>query len=163
MPIKPENRALYPKEWPAISVQARQRARWRCQQPGCKALQYGVGRWIHCPGGEHEWRPVEGNHPAVTRQDRDFFRAGEGLNANGQRWTYKDARGFIARWAWEEDIQPIVIVLTVGHLNHDPTDCRPENLRSWCQRHHLQYDQAHHARTAYMTRMKNRNNMELPL
>lgn len=40
-----------------------------------------------------------------------------------------------------------IVVLTVAHLNHRPEDCRPENLRAWCQRCHLKYDQAEHART----------------
>lgn len=32
------------------------------------------------------------------------------------------------------------IVLTIAHLNHQPEDCRPENLRAWCQRCHNRYD-----------------------
>jgi hypothetical protein len=31
-------------------------------------------------------------------------------------------------------------VLTVAHLNHDPQDCRDENLKAFCQRCHLRYD-----------------------
>jgi hypothetical protein len=34
------------------------------------------------------------------------------------------------------------VVLTIAHLNHKPEDCRPENLRAWCQRCHLTYDAA---------------------
>jgi len=57
----------------------------------------------------------------------------------------------------------IVIVLTTAHLNHDPTDCRPENLAAMCQRHHLQYDQRHHNETAYMSRKARANTQDLPL
>lgn len=33
MPIRPENRALYPKDWPAISLSIRRdRAGWQCEQ-----------------------------------------------------------------------------------------------------------------------------------
>jgi 5-methylcytosine-specific restriction endonuclease McrA len=32
------------------------------------------------------------------------------------------------------------VVLTIAHLNHQPEDCRPENLRAWCQRCHFTYD-----------------------
>ena len=39
------------------------------------------------------------------------------------------------------------VVLTTAHLNHDETDCRPENLRSMCQLCHLTYDAQHHAET----------------
>jgi hypothetical protein len=30
--------------------------------------------------------------------------------------------------------------LTVAHLNHDPMDCRPENLRPLCAPCHIRYD-----------------------
>jgi hypothetical protein len=43
-------------------------------------------------------------------------------------------------------------VLTTMHLNHDPADNRPENLRAACQMHHLRYDAAHHAKNAAQTR-----------
>lgn len=32
------------------------------------------------------------------------------------------------------------VVLTVAHLNHNPSDNRPENHKVWCQRCHLTYD-----------------------
>ncbi len=44
------------------------------------------------------------------------------------------------------------VVLTVGHLDHTPENCDPDNLRAWCQRCHLTYDAKHHAQTAYYTR-----------
>jgi hypothetical protein len=31
-------------------------------------------------------------------------------------------------------------VLTVAHLNHIPSDCRPENLRALCAPCHCRYD-----------------------
>ena len=49
---------------------------------------------------------------------------------------------------------PYHVVLTVAHLNHDPRDGRPENLRAWCQPHHLRYDARHHAYNAACTRHK---------
>ena len=39
------------------------------------------------------------------------------------------------------------VVLTTAHLNHQPEDCRPENLQAMCQRCHLAYDAEHHAET----------------
>jgi len=44
------------------------------------------------------------------------------------------------------------IVLTVAHLDHMPEHCDMENLRAWCQRHHLRYDLDQHRKSAYMTR-----------
>ncbi len=154
MPIKPENRARYPKDWTALSLAARERAKWRCQHPGCAATQYSVGRWVCFAGGPHEWRPLEGNTPATTAMDRELFMAGEGRDAAGERWTYGAARAFIDRWAWADDDRPLVIVLTVAHLNHTPEDCRPENLAAMCQRHHLAYDAQHHKQTGYSTRKR---------
>lgn len=44
------------------------------------------------------------------------------------------------------------IVLTVAHLNHTPEDCDPANLKAMCQRCHLRYDAAHHAKNSAATR-----------
>lgn len=32
------------------------------------------------------------------------------------------------------------VVLTVAHLDHQPENCDPANLRAWCQRCHNRYD-----------------------
>lgn len=45
-----------------------------------------------------------------------------------------------------------VVVLTVAHLDHDPGNSAPENLRAMCQRCHLTYDAELHARHAAETR-----------
>lgn len=39
------------------------------------------------------------------------------------------------------------VVLTVAHLDHQPENCAPENLRAMCQRCHLRYDSEHHAKS----------------
>lgn len=44
------------------------------------------------------------------------------------------------------------VVLTVGHLDHQPENCARSNLKAWCQRCHLTYDKGHHAKTAATTR-----------
>lgn len=51
---------------------------------------------------------------------------------------------------------PIQVVLTVAHLNHQPEDCRDENLAALCQRCHLQYDRKHHMTNAAATRRSKR-------
>ena len=43
------------------------------------------------------------------------------------------------------------VVLTTAHLNHTPEDCRPENLKHWCQRCHLRYDREHRRKNAAAT------------
>lgn len=49
---------------------------------------------------------------------------------------------------------PYRVVLTVAHLDHDPANCNPSNLRAWCQPHHLRYDARQHARNAAATRRR---------
>lgn len=97
MPILPENKARYPKDWKRISADARERAGNRCEGspdfPDCRA-------------------------------------------ANGEPHPETGSR----------------VVLTVAHLDHQPENCDPANLRAWCQRCHLHYDRHHH----YATRRRNR-------
>lgn len=155
MPISPQNQKRYPPEWPHIRLQMLERANWRCEHPGCQAAQYAVGRWLARDVEQAVWAPVVGNTPAVTSDDRAMHAAGQGRKPDGIPWTYRDARAFLERFAWDEP-QPIIIVLTVAHLNHQPEDCRPENLRAWCQRHHLAYDLEHHQQNARATRRARR-------
>lgn len=35
------------------------------------------------------------------------------------------------------------VVLTVAHLDHTPENCKPENLKAWCQKCHNTYDMPH--------------------
>jgi hypothetical protein len=145
MPIKPENRARYPKDWAAISLAARERAQWRCMHAGCLAQQYVVGWWRESMRG-HVW---------VPEWPRDGIFIGQ---------TYADARevaaGIYAAQGESGD-KPTVIVLTVAHLNHRPEDCRPENLAAMCQRHHLAYDHDHHRANAQATRRAKAGTAEL--
>lgn len=53
------------------------------------------------------------------------------------------------------------VVLTVAHLDHTPENCDRDNLRAWCQRCHLTYDAAHHAKNAAETRRKRKASADL--
>lgn len=57
------------------------------------------------------------------------------------------------------------VVLTVGHIHHDPERSGDENLRAWCQRCHLAYDQPHHIanmrRTLSLRRIEAAGTLEL--
>ena len=46
------------------------------------------------------------------------------------------------------------VVLTIAHLDHDPTHNDFANLRAWCQACHLAYDAAEHAAHARHTRRR---------
>jgi hypothetical protein len=149
MPIKPENRARYPKDWKAISVAAKERAGWKCAHAGCNARQYSVGRWLSGAGGVLTWTPhadyaSDFTYAKQMAAEYSFFLFGDGPVPKGEAPV-------------------IVIVLTTAHLDHDPTNCAPENLAPMCQRHHLAYDHEHHQANSYMTRKARANTMELPL
>jgi hypothetical protein len=53
------------------------------------------------------------------------------------------------------------VMLTVHHLNHDPTDNRPENLKAMCQRCHLRCDVTLHQENAARTRRRKKRIVEM--
>ena len=53
------------------------------------------------------------------------------------------------------------VILTIAHLDHDPTHSDPDNLRAWCQRCHLTYDADYHAQNAYTTRRRPKAHRDL--
>ncbi len=119
MPIRPENKLRYPKDWPAISGQIRTRAGNKCEECGVPNYELGGrapdGTWHKAlPLGEKllklEW-PAPGDYAWCSGYDVDPLRI-------------------------------VKIVLTVAHLDHQPENCAPENLKCWCQRCHNRYDMA---------------------
>lgn len=115
LPIRPENRKRYPKDWPAISADIRQSAGNQCEW--CGVRNHALGAWIE--GHWHEaWPKGNGRH--------DWPRRGENFPCH--------YRGHV-EWAKVTEI-----VLTVAHLDHTPENCDPENLRALCQRCHNAYD-----------------------
>lgn len=54
-----------------------------------------------------------------------------------------------------------MVVLTIAHMDHDPTNNDPMNLRALCQRCHLTYDAKLHAKNARETRAKKSRQIEL--
>ncbi len=119
MPIRPENKSRYPKNWHEISLQIRERAGQKCEECGVPNRQLGgrdeSGNW---------WRakPTGDNGMQLTWPT-------EGSEA----WCESDGRE-------PRRLRIVRIVLTVAHLDHKPENCDPENLRAWCQRCHNRYD-----------------------
>jgi hypothetical protein len=141
MPIKPENKHRYPADWPATRERILARAGYRCEHPGCVAMHYGIGQWLR----------FEGSDVWVFKQV-----------ARGE--SYLDARQRAAELWWDSGMdgtKPIVIVLTIAHLDHQPENCADENLRAWCQRHHLAYDHDHHRANSQATRRARAGTLEL--
>jgi len=54
-------------------------------------------------------------------------------------------------------------ILTVHHLDHDPSNCTPETMIALCTVCHLRRDAAFHARNARITRAKKQRGPVLPL
>jgi hypothetical protein len=117
MPIKPEMRGFYPRDWSQISRRVRfERAAGICQGSG---------------------RP----HGATIRclPDGRWFDAA--------RHTWRNGRGRPARWPDLDEaaqMRRTRVVLAAAHLDHDPGNNRLGNLKSLCQRCHLIHDRPHH-------------------
>ena len=97
MPIRPENRARYPKDWKRIREEILKRADKKSYK---------------------------------TR----LYKYKKSLNPK----TGKEVR----------------IVLTIAHLDHQPENCDPSNLRALCQKCHNAYDAEHRAETRKMNKPK---------
>lgn len=117
MPIKKENRGLYPPNWREIRAAKLAQAGYRCEGspafPDCRA--------------PHGW----------FKHKRLGYLTNDPVTAE--------------RWASTEG-GTTTIVLTIAHLDHNPENCAPENLRAWCQRCHLNYDKHLHVENARKTR-----------
>ena len=57
MPIRPENRSRYPKDWPTISLAKREKAGWRCE---------GSPAYPDCRAAQGEPHPVTGGRVVLT-------------------------------------------------------------------------------------------------
>ena len=148
MPIKAENRGLHlggsptSKLWHALRALVLERAGRKCEQCGAPHMAAIIRR----PGEYGLTVPLPGSGVWVSRHDD---RTGVFL---GNTWS--DAyRG-----------RSVKVVLTIAHLNHDPTDndgwepgqpVKPfgqSNLGALCQTCHLRHDHDHHRANAARTR-----------
>lgn len=111
MPIKPENKKLYPKNWDEIRQNILKRAKNRCEFCG-----------------------VENHIEGFRLRD-------------SERFVRTDNDVIMKRFAKAFSHKIIKIVLTIAHLDHDPTNNDPNNLRALCQRCHNRYDVEHRKET----------------
>lgn len=127
MPIKPENKKLYPKNWPEIRAEIKERANDKCELCGIK------------------------NHAIGYRWEGKFYQFKDGLiEMPGELFQLlleKSIKG----------PKYIKIVCTVMHLDHDPRNNgtpgdRP-NLKFGCQKCHNDFDRPHRMANAKQTRL----------
>ena len=130
MPIRRELKGFYPIDWKELSRVIRfERAKGRCEACGQ-------------PHGRDVWHLGDGHW-----FDTD---AGEWRDEQGRAvdWIdYRDYRG---------ELRQTRIVLAAAHLNHDPTDNRPRNLKALCQRCHMLHDRKEHRRQRRLTYRRRR-------
>lgn len=136
MPIRPSEKARYPKNWNSISRRIRERAKDRCECMGeCDVEHKKSPRWTKI--GLSRW----GSTKDLRCPEK---------NREVSAWAMSQGR--MAR-----------IVLTVAHLDHTPENCEDDNLKAMCQRCHLRYDRHQHAKNARATREANNPYPKLPL
>lgn len=125
MPISKALKHLYPSNWAQLSRQLKEQAGWCCQQ--CGVPQYAIAHW----DGER-YQLVKGSQ---------YYDQLEYTHSYQSAVAAKQA---LTEWG-DYPAKLIVVVLTTAHLDHDPSNNAPDNLRVLCARCHLKYDQAHHA------------------
>lgn len=115
----PIDKKEYPANWPAISLQVRNEAGWKCE-------------WCHVPnravieriGNGTEWREIIVVWDTRTGTHLDT----SSMNANQLR---------------EHNLRKIV--LTVAHLDRDSHNNARDNLAALCQKCHLGHDKGQHS------------------
>lgn len=124
MPIRPENKGLYPPDWKQISARVRfVRAGYLCECRG------------EC-GRDHINDDVDTAWQGWLRKENAEPERGRCTAVHGKAHPRTGSK----------------VVLTTAHMNHDPTDCADENLRAYCNGCHLSYDGPHHAETRRRSR-----------
>ena len=129
MPIRPENRALYPKNWKSEVVpRIRARSQNRCECHGECGIYHGISN----PGIS---MPLDPRRCAIANGDVTY------MTPDG-KWhgCYQSLKGEVIETVAGKDYRAIEIVLTVAHLNHQPEDCSDKNLLHMCQGCHNRYD-----------------------
>lgn len=130
MPIRPHHRWLYPIDWPQLSAVIRfQRAGGRCE-----CCRRPHGRLIAHLGDGRWWD-----------EDAAVWRSGTGRRLSR-----------VPALTCETVTLSTKVVLATAHLNHDPGDNRPANLKALCQRCHILHDRTEHLRQRQITYRKRR-------
>lgn len=131
MPIK--DKSLYPPTWSEISKRVREEAGQHCQQ--CHVANGAV--IYRSDSGAHWYDPLEDAYFAWPSGDRMHGRFEADCRDNASK-----------------------IVLTVAHLDHTPSNNKPENLRALCQACHNALDLPHRKANAKKTRQAKKEQVQ---
>lgn len=135
MPIRPENKHRYPKDWKAISKRIREvRAGNLCEQ--CRA-----------PNGNFIARGIASDEGTYMLEDGEVRSEIDGRKLGRARGSEYNSRGLVR------------VVLTVAHLDHQPENNVEENLKALCQKCHLHHDREQHKATRARTRRNHTRDM----
>jgi hypothetical protein len=117
VPIRPENKHLYPPNWESLRARVLARADNKCELCGLQNHIFG-------------FRDHAGNFYELTPDELDDYK-------------YNDVTHGFDEWGVEQKI--FMVVLTVAHLDHDPTHNKLRNLKALCQKCHNTHDAKHRA------------------
>lgn len=130
----------YPPNWKTeIRPAILERAKNRCEF--CGIENYALG-YRDIDGKFYDWKFIEDE---LENKGNDLF--------DNVLKNCFDKKG--------EPTEPIKIILTVAHLDHDLKNNKHENLKALCQKCHLNYDQEH--RSESRKKNKNKGNFKLDL
>lgn len=126
MPIRPETKHLYPKNWKEISNYIRfTRAKGKCE-------------WCGAEHGFSGYRDKAGAFVPEVDREGNYIGDGSCCMADGDMLPKAVLK----------------IVLTTAHIDHDPTNNDQANLAALCQRCHLNHDREQHKENAEATRFR---------
>lgn len=150
-PIRPENRGLYPSDWATVvRPQILERAGRRCECEGECGLHPPLSI---CRCGDAQRYHQDDSGRCLLSTHAEPCLAYQFSHVEPRRCSELD--GQTALWARGR------IILTIAHLDHDPANREPSNLRAMCQRCHNRYDRDHRIATAARTRRERRGVGEL--
>lgn len=131
MPIKAENRARYPADWPEIRARIRQRSGNKCE-------------WCGVANGALGGRLPDGRFIKALPVGEKMLRL-EWPERGQESWCSDGVDRYLLRI--------IRIVLTVAHIiDHKPENCHDGNLAHLCQRCHNRHDAHMRQANAHTTR-----------
>lgn len=126
MPIKPENKKRYPKNWKQIRADILKRANNKCEFCGIENYSFIIYEYCGKKIIDYDWA-----EPSENQRYEEYKK----LDKTWEEYEEHKRRLF----------RKAKVVLTIAHMDHTPENCDYSNLRALCQKCHNQYDAKHRA------------------